>query len=161
MGYSKDTTFYSEPVTSIPGEGARFWFLYANSSSRAYNSPFYGNVAELMFFGWTAADKAAAPVVSSPTSITFARGAAGPTVSWTAGNHVEAYTLKRRPRGETEWTDVTTVPAATLSYYDENLVTGFYEYCVVADGGEMGSATSDVFSYAGMWRGTARGFRAQ
>lgn len=155
--YSKDTTFYSEPVTSIPGEGARFWFLYANSSSRAYNSPFYGNVAELMFFGWTAADKAAAPVVSPPASITFARGAAGPTVSWMAGSHVEAYTLKRRPRGETEWTDVTTVPAATLSHYDENLAIGFYEYCVVADGGEMGSATSDVFSYAWYVAGNGTG----
>ena len=64
--YSKSTTFYVEPTTSNPVEGARFWFLWGNSSTRAYGSPFYGNVAELMFFGWTAADKAAAPVVSPP-----------------------------------------------------------------------------------------------
>jgi len=146
--YSQTTTLYIEPTTSNPAEGARWWFLWGNSSSRAYQSPFYGNVAELMFFGWTAADKAAAPVVSPPASITFARGATGPVVSWMVGTHVETYTLKRRPRGETEWTEVATVPAATLSCYDENLASGFYEYCVVADGGEMGVATSDVFSYA-------------
>jgi hypothetical protein len=96
--YSKSTTFYSEPVTSIPGEGARFWFLYANSSSRAYNSPFYGNVAELMFFGWTAADKAAAPVVSPPPSITFARGATGPTVSWMAMHQTTRPRIHERKR---------------------------------------------------------------
>ena len=145
--YSKDTTFYLEPTTLNPVEGARLWFLWGNSSSRAYNSPFYGNVAELMFFGWTATDKAAAPVVSPPASITFARGATGPVVSWMAGNHVETYTLKRRLRGETEWTEVATVSAVTLSRYDENLAPGFYEYCVAADGGEMGAVTSDVFSY--------------
>jgi hypothetical protein len=143
--YSQDATFYSQAATSIPDAGARKWFLYATTDS---GDRFYGNVAEVAFFGWTAADKAAAPVVSPPASITFARGATGPVVSWMDGNHVETYTLKRRPRGETEWTEVATVPAATLSLYDENLASGFYEYCVAADGGEMGAATSDVFSYA-------------
>ena len=54
--YSKDTTFYCEPVTEIPTAGERCWFLYGNSSTRAYSSAFFCNVAEVAFFGWTAAD---------------------------------------------------------------------------------------------------------
>ena len=118
---------------------------------------FYCNVAELAFFGWTAADKAAAPVVAPPAYVTFSRGATGPVVSWPAGSNAEAYTLKRRPRGETEWTEVATVTSATFSHYDEDLATGFYEYCVAADGGEMGVATSDVFLYAWYTPGNGTG----
>ncbi len=155
--YSQDTTFYCEPVTEIPAAGERCWFLYGNSSTRAYGSPFYGNVAELAFFGWTAADKAAAPVVSAPASIAFARGATGPVVSWLAGNHVQSYTLRRRERGTDEWTDMATLPSSTLSYADDGLAQGFYEYCVVADGGELGTVTSDVFTYPWYTAGNGTG----
>lgn len=137
---SQDATFYTQPATSVLDDGARCWFLWGDN--------FYCNVAELAFFGWTAADKASAPVVSPPAYITFDRGATGPVVSWPAGANAAAYTLKRRPRGETEWTEVVTVTSATLSHYDEDLASGFYEYCVVADGDEMGVATSDAFLYA-------------
>ena len=158
--YSQSTTFYCEPVTVFSAEGERCWFLYGNGNGpykTGYLATFYCNVAEVAFFGWTAADKANAPVVTAPATLTFARGATGPVVSWAAGNNVQSYVLKRRPYGETEWTTVETVSSGVLSYTDAGLGQGYYEYCVEADGGELGTATSAVIPYRWYTAGNGTG----
>ena len=152
--YSQDATFYMQTATSIPADGARKWFLYGTYHDDNY---FYGNVAELAFFGWTAADKAAAPVVSAPAQLTFVRGATGPVVSWTAGNHAQGYVVRRRARGDSQWADVATLPASSLTFTDEGLAQGVYEYSVVADGGELGTAASDAFTYPWYTAGNGTG----
>ena len=152
--YSQDATFYMQTATSIPADGARKWFLYGTYHDDNY---FYGNVAELAFFGWTAADKAAAPVGSAPAQLTVVRGATGPVVSWTAGNHAQGYVVRRRARGGSQWTDVATLPASSLTFTDEGLAQGVYEYSVVADGGELGTAASDAFTYPWYTAGNGTG----
>ncbi len=153
--YSQDDTFYSQSATSVPADGAKQWFLYGTTHSGS--DYFFGNVAELAFFGWTAADKAAAPVVLAPDEIAFTRGDTGPVVSWSAGNRAQQYTLRRRERGTSEWTDVATLGGSVLTYTDAGLAAGFWEYCVVADGGELGTATSEAFSYAWYTAGSGTG----
>jgi hypothetical protein len=150
---SQDTTFYTCKTTSLPLGGARKWFLYA---TREDTDRFYGNVAELAFFGWTNDDIAAAPLVVAPSDISFSRGVNGPIISWNDGNNVQRYILKRRLRGLSEWTVVAELQKTVYSYTDENLEQGVYEYCIDADGGES-VVTSNIFTYPWYIAGNGEG----
>lgn len=139
--YSQDTTFYYQACTTVPENGATCYFLF-------YDGEFYGNVAELMFFGWTEADVLAAPIATAPKSVTFARTAdgLGLNVSWTAGANATGYLVERRVRGTEAWTEVATTAGDVLTCVDADLAQNYYEYRVTTQA-ELGTAASDPVVY--------------
>ena len=139
--YSQDTTFYYQACTTIPEAGATCYFLFTEGE-------FYGNVAEVMFFGWTEADILAAPIATAPKNVMFARTAdgLGLDVSWTPGANAKSYLVERRVRGTEDWTTVATTSANVLSCVDAGLAQNYYEYRVTTQG-DLGTAASDAFVY--------------
>ncbi|MDD6030455.1 MAG: PA14 domain-containing protein [Kiritimatiellae bacterium] len=135
---SQDTRFYYQACTEVPAGGAFCYFLYGGSD-------FFGNVAELMLFGWTEADTANAPVVVAPKQLAFTHRGAELDVAWTGAANASRYTLERRARGTETWT-VVAVDTAATSFTETGLETGYYEYRVTA-AGDLGTAVSDVFVY--------------
>lgn len=155
--YSKDTTFYYQPGTNCPSGGARCWFLYANKEGNGER--FYGNVAELMFFGWTQADLDAAPVLRQPSAPVCVRQGASVALSWQTVSHATSYTVQRRERGTDTWTTCATnlqTPAYVDDMADVTVAAAVFEYRVEADGGELGKEASDetAFFYYQPGRGT-------
>ncbi len=146
--YSQDTTFYYQSATSCPAAGARCWFLYGNGFESGLGG-FYGNVAELAFFGWTQEDIDAAPVLGTPGAPSFVRGDKSVTLAWDSALHASSYAVQRRVRGTEEW-ETRAEGLTETSYVDaveSDADTLAYEYRVVADGGELGTAASDVATF--------------
>lgn len=135
---SQDTTIHYKSCSTIPGAGATCYFLYGTSD-------FYGNVAEVMLFGWTEADMLSAPIVTAPKGISFTHRGAELDVIWSVGANASTYTLERRLRGTEDWTAVVSDTAA-LAFTETTLEQGYYEYRVTAKG-DLGTATSEVFLY--------------
>lgn len=145
--YSQDTTFYYQAATKRPAAGARCWFLYGNRPCD--EGGFYGNVAELAFFGWTQDDLDAAPVLGTPGAPSFVRGDKSVTLTWDAALHAASYSVQRRARGTEEW-ETRAEGLAGTSYLDaveSDADTFAYEYRVVADGGELGTSASDAAAF--------------
>jgi len=94
----------------------------------------YGNVAEVGFFGYTDQDTIDSGVLIPPTEITCTVGLNTMTIFWNAGWNVASYTLQRRVKGESEWATVKSgLPSTTLSCSDGGtLLKGIYEYRIVA-----------------------------
>ncbi len=155
---SQDKTFYTQMGTSLPDNGARKWFLYAPESGP---SEFGGNVAELMFFGWTQSDLVAAGVVTAPTTLGFARSADGLSVDvgWNAGINVVQYRLERRVYGTNVWGTVATVAGTSLACNDNTVSQNIYEYRVVSIGSNAVEAVSEPFTYTYYAPGTGTGLR--
>lgn len=156
--YSQDTTFYYQPGTNCPSDGARCWFLYANREEDDWGR-FYGNVAELMFFGWTQADIDTAPVLGQPSAPVCTRQGASVALSWRAVSHATSYTVQRRERGTDAWTTCAAnlqEPAYVDDMGDVTVAAAVFEYRVVADGGKLGTDVSDetAFFYYQPGRGT-------
>lgn len=144
---SQDTTFYYQSATDCPAAGARCWFLYGNC--RISEGGFYGNVAELAFFGWTQDDLDAAPVLGTPGAPSFARGEGSVTLTWDAALHAASHSVQRRARGTEEW-ETRAEGLAGTSYVDaveSEADTFVYEYRIVADGGELGTSASDAATF--------------
>lgn len=143
--YSQDTTFYYQAATNCPTAGARCWFLYGNWQADGLGG-FYGNVAELAFFGWTQADLDKAPFLNAPDVPTFVRGEGSVTLAWNAVRRAVSYAVQRRLRGSENWE--TRAEGLTETAYVDEIDTdadaAVYEYRIEANGGELGTAVSDV-----------------
>lgn len=139
---SQDTTFYYKACDTVLGTGALCYFLYRDEGAK-----FNGNVAEVMFFGWTDADVEAAGTVTAPAEVTFARDGAGLALTWSRGGNATGYRVERRVRGTDDWTTVGTTGADARTLTDATVATAVYEYRVVTLGVGGAEATSETFTY--------------
>lgn len=162
LNASQDTTFRMQDTTSIPAAGAPCWFLWGNISGT--NDKFYGNVAEVSFFGWSQQDLIDSGIVTAPSAVSCARSADGLSVivTWNAGVNVASYALQRRPRGDGDeaWLTVATVDGNVLSAADTGMTQGFWEYRVVAAGADSLTLASELVSHAYYTPGTGSGLAA-
>ena len=140
---ANDTTLFYKACDTVLDEGASCYFLFADSSDGA----FYGNVAEVLFFGWTDEDLAAAEELSAPRTLSFSRDGAGLKVSWTTGTAVSSYRLERRERGGENWTELMTLTANTYAGTDSTVTAGAWEYRVTAIGADGSTASTAAYSY--------------
>lgn len=138
---SQDATLHYKACDTVLGSGASCYFLYGDGE-------FYGNVAEVMLFGWTDADIEAAGAVTAPKEVTFSRGAgAGLVLAWTRGNAADGYRVERRVRGADAWTEIGETDAATQTFADATVTTAVYEYRVTTLGANGVEAASETFTY--------------
>lgn len=140
--YSQSTKFYYKACDTVLGSGASCYFLYGDGE-------FYGNVAEVMFFGWTNADVEEAGIVTAPGEVTFSRGTGAELIlAWSrGGGAVTGYRVERRVRGTDDWATIGTTDADTLTFTDASVETTVYEYRVTTLGKDSAEATSEAFTY--------------
>ena len=143
---SQTTTLYFQDTTSLPSDGAEQWFLWAENFT--YAQTFHGNVAELMFFGWTEDDIRAAGIVTAPTALTFTRAMDGRSVAvaWTAGANASGYRIERRARGADAWNVLGTTTGDVTTWSDATMTQGALQYRAVALGIDD-EAPSTMFDY--------------
>lgn len=96
--------------TAFSPEATAYRYLYAYK-----NAAWYGNMAEMSFFGWTDADREASGEPKMPQSISALNGEALGDVDLTWGTSVNVlrYDLQCRTKGSSEWSAVKTGLAAS------------------------------------------------
>lgn len=138
-----DAVQLSLPLTSA--EKDKWFYLPMADSTESYRYAYlrepvesvhwYGNVAEVGFFGWCEQDILETGVLVPPTEIAVSADAVAMTVTWNAGYNVASYLVQRRVAGTEAWTDVATLPPSATSCTDgEKLRKGSYEFRVLATG---------------------------
>ena len=165
---TQDSTYYQQDCTTVLDDGAFCYFLYG-CANVTDNGAFCGNVAELMFFGWTQTDLDNAGVLVAPKDLSFARSADGRSVNlvWDAGmSATDGYVVQRRVRGagDDAWVDIATTEMGVTTCDDRSdatvnpLTQGFWEYRV---GGKQDAETafSPVFGYTYYAPGEGTGLR--
>lgn len=110
-------------------------YRYAYLREPVESVHWFGNIAEVGFFGWNEQDIVDSGVLVPPTEIAVVADTAEMTVSWNAGYNVASYLVQRRVAGTETWTDVATLPSTATSCTDGGqLKKGSYEYRVLTTG---------------------------
>ena len=116
----------------------RFVFLREPTDSVHW----FGNVAEIGFFGYTDQDTVSSGVLVPPVSVTVTGSAGNALVSWPAGFNVTTYRVERRTGGG-EWLAIAILDGAARSVSDITAPSGVaFEYRVASFGADSSFAYS-------------------
>lgn len=129
-GYFSEIKWIYNPVTN-ENDTCRYVY-YQTPDQGTFN--WYGNVAEVGFFGWSEQDILDSGVLVPPTAVSLKADLAAMTVSWNDGYNVASYVVQRRKQGEADWTVVATLGPDARSFVNDDLTLrkGFYEFRVTA-----------------------------
>ena len=129
-------------------------------ATRLDGQEFYGNIAELELYGWSA--ESLTNVLTAPMAMTFTIQPGSFGVSWPASTNATSYRLERMPAdGSSGWVTIGTASATNIG--DTNAVSGVrYLYRVASlrttAGGEE-AAYSDSFPAASYVPGPGTGLK--
>lgn len=153
-----DPVLLSEPFAcdSVTGIGVARALANAELTSYRFlyawkDADWFGNVAEMCFFGWTDADIEAAGLPACPQDLAGLNGDTLGTVrlTWGTGVNLTSYEVQCRPLGAAEWTAVQTGIDPSARSYD---VTGldanaWYEFRLIGHGADEDATSPTCRTY--------------
>ena len=124
-------------VNSQNGSFAAYRYLFVRKLDP--NAEFWGNVAELLFYGIRETDT---DLVAPPAEVELVAGSEGTLVSWSAGLNAQSYRVERKDGEESEWRMIAD-GIDGLSYMDDTVVYDgtYYSYRVSSVSGETAYAS--------------------